>query len=114
MSLNFHRFDIMAVLAEQGGPNPEKIIDGDPKFTTWNIEEKDGVFAGVWESTPGAWRVTYDEWEFCHILSGHSVLEEKGGGIHDLRAGDSFIIRPGFKGIWRVLETTRKEYVVRV
>ncbi|NJR13797.1 MAG: cupin domain-containing protein [Phyllobacteriaceae bacterium] len=113
MSLNFQRFDILAVTPEHGAPNPEKVLDGQPKHTIWEIENHDGVSAGVWECTPGAWRVTYDEWEVCHILSGHSVLEEKGGGIHDLRAGDSFIIRPGFKGIWRVIETTRKEYIVK-
>ena len=114
MSLVFKRFDPHTAMAEEGGPNPEKILDGDPRVTTWNIEEHDGVFSGIWECTPGAWRVTYTEWEYCKILSGHSVLQEKGGDIHDLRAGDSIIIRPGFKGIWRVIETTRKEYVVRV
>ena len=113
MSLTFKRFDYMAAMMEEGGPNPEKILDGDPKFKTWNIEEHDGVFSGVWECTPGAWRVTYDEWEYCKILSGHSVLLEKGGDIHDLKPGDSIILRPGFKGIWRVIETTRKEYVIR-
>jgi len=29
-----------------------------------------------------------------------------------LRAGDSFVLRPGFKGSWEVLETTRKQYVI--
>ena len=29
-------------------------------------------------------------------------------------AGDSFVIKPGFKGTWEVLETTRKEYVIRL
>ena len=113
MSLVFTRLDPMLASPEEGGPNPEKILDGDPQFTTWNVESHDGVHAGIWECTPGAWRITYDEWEYCKILSGHSVLEEKGGGIHDLREGDSIIIRPGFKGIWRVITTTRKEYVIR-
>jgi uncharacterized cupin superfamily protein len=31
-----------------------------------------------------------------------------------LKAGDSFVIRPGFRGTWEVIETTRKHYVVRV
>jgi hypothetical protein len=26
---------------------------------------------------------------------------------------DGFVLRPRFKGIWEVLETTRKEYMVR-
>jgi uncharacterized protein len=28
------------------------------------------------------------------------------------RAGDSFVIRPGFRGVWEVIETTRKDYVI--
>jgi hypothetical protein len=31
-----------------------------------------------------------------------------------LRAGDSWIIRPGFEGTWEVVETTLKDYVIRV
>ena len=53
-------------------------------------------------------------WEFCHILSGVSVIAEDGGEARTVRAGDSFVLRSGFKGSWEVLETTRKEYVVRL
>ncbi len=97
------------------GPPAERILAGSPKFRTWNIEERDGgLYAGIWESTPGKWRIEYDEWEFCHILSGVSVIAEDGGEARTVRAGDSFVLRSGFKGSWEVLETTRKEYVVRL
>ena len=99
---------------EVGRPDPERLVSGDPVHRTWNTEDRDGLYAGVWESTPGAWRVVYDEWEFCHILSGHSILTEDDGTVHVLRAGDAFVIRPGFTGTWDVVETTRKEYVIRL
>jgi uncharacterized cupin superfamily protein len=99
---------------ETGRPDPSRLVSGDPVHTTWNAEERDGLYAGVWESTPGAWRVVYDEWEFCHILAGHSVLTADTGEVHVLRAGDAFVIRPGFTGIWEVIETTRKEYVIKL
>lgn len=99
---------------EEGRPDPSRVISGDPRFTTWNAEERDGLYAGVWEATPGAWRVVYDEWEFCHILAGVSVLTEDGGAARRLTAGDAFVIRPGFTGVWEVIETTRKEYVIRL
>jgi uncharacterized cupin superfamily protein len=99
---------------ETGRPDPARLVAGDPVHRTWNAEVRDGLYAGVWESTPGAWRVVYDEWEFCHILSGHSVLTADTGEVHVLRAGDAFVIRPGFTGIWEVVETTRKEYVIRL
>ena len=99
---------------EVGRPDPGRLVSGDPVHRTWNVEDRDGLYAGVWESTPGAWRVVYNEWEFCHILSGHSVLSSDDGEVHVLRAGDAFVIRPGFAGTWEAVETTRKEYVIRL
>ena len=101
--------------AEVSKPAQGRLISGDPLLATWNVEEAEGgLYAGIWEATPGKWRVEYDEWEFCHILSGVSVVTEDGGAAHTVRAGDSFVLRPGFRGTWEVVETTRKEYVVRL
>lgn len=78
-------------------------------------ESADGkLFAGVWESTPGKWRIVYDEWEYCSLLSGVSVITDDGGLSRRLSAGDAFVLRPGFAGTWEVLETTRKLFVVRL
>ncbi|MFT3809807.1 MAG: cupin domain-containing protein [Micropepsaceae bacterium] len=78
-------------------------------------ESADGkTFAGVWEATPGAWRIVYDEWEQCCILSGISEIMADGGAPRRVKAGDQFVIEPGFTGIWRVIETTRKSFVVRL
>lgn len=111
---HFIRLETAAASPEFDAPADGRIVSGAPRFTTWNIEERDGLYCGIWESTPGAWRISYDEWEYCRILAGHSVIEEEGGALHELRAGDSFILRPGFNGVWRVVETTRKEYVIRL
>ena len=108
-------FDLATITPETGAPAPDRLISGDPQFTTWNIEEASGgLYAGIWQSTPGKWQISYDEWEYFHILEGHSVVTEDGGTAVHLRAGDSYILRPGFKGTWEVLETTRKDYVIRV
>ncbi len=115
MTDRFLPLDLSGVAIEEGAPPPERIISGDPKFNTWNVEEQaGGLYAGVWESTPGKWRIQYDEWEYCRILSGVSVITEDGGEARRVTAGDSFIIRPDFKGAWEVIETTRKEYVIRL
>ena len=114
MSATFARLTPQATEPEVSRPDPGRVVSGDPVFTSWDIEDRDGLYAGIWQSTPGAWRVAYDEWEYCHILSGHSVLTAEDGAQHVLRAGDSIIIRPGFRGVWEVIETTRKDYVIRV
>lgn len=94
-------------------PDPAKLVSGDPVHTTWNIEDRGGLYCGYWQSTPGCWRVAYSEWEYVHILEGHSVLTGEGGAALTLRAGDSCIIRPGFAGTWEVRDTTLKHYVIR-
>ncbi|MCO5072452.1 MAG: cupin domain-containing protein [Rhizobiaceae bacterium] len=107
--------DKNSVEPELGAPVADRVVAGVPKFRTWNVEEAEGgLYAGIWEATPGKWRISYDEWEFCHILSGISVITEDGGEARTVRGGDSFVLRPGFKGTWEVVETTRKEYVVRL
>lgn len=108
-------FDISGIEPEDDAPADDRLISGDPKFRAWNLEDRDGkLFAGVWEATPGKWRISYDEWEYCHILDGVSILTEDGGEPRTVKTGDSFIIRPGFNGTWEVVETTRKEYVIRL
>lgn len=101
------------ITPETSRPGPDRLIEGDPVHTTWNIEDRDGLYCGLWQSTPGKWRISYDEWEYVHILSGHSILTDAAGTETHLRAGDSYVIRPGFKGTWQVVETTLKDYVIR-
>jgi uncharacterized protein len=100
--------------SEISRPDPGKVVSGDPVHRTWNLEERDGLWCGIWESTPGAWRVAYEEWEYCRILAGVSVLTGDGAEPMTVQAGDSFVIRPGFAGVWEVIETTRKDYVIRL
>ena len=42
------------------------------------------------------------------------MITETGGAAHRLVVGDSFILRPGFRGTWQVLDTTIKDYVIRI
>lgn len=114
MTSHFLHVDAAGVDGEISRPDPAKVLAGDPVHTAWNVEERDGLYCGVWQSTPGKWRIAYDEWEYCHILAGVSVLTEEGGAARTVKAGDAFILRPGFKGTWEVVETTRKEYVIRL
>ena len=94
-------------------PDAATLVSGDPVHTTWNLEDSDGLYAGLWQSTPGKWRVSYSEWEYFRILSGYSILTGADGSVTQLHAGDSLIIRPGFDGTWEVVETTLKDYVIR-
>lgn len=108
------RFDPAAVPPETGAPAADRLISGNPVFTTWNLEEAEGgLYAGLWQSTPGKWRISYEEWEYFHLLEGYSIVTEEGGEPIHLRAGDRLVLRPGFQGTWEVIETTLKDYVIR-
>jgi uncharacterized cupin superfamily protein len=103
------RDDVEAVVER---PDAAKVLAGDPVHTTWSLEEKGNLFSGMWQTTPGKWRVSYAEWEYVHIHAGHSILTDADGVETHLRAGDSYIIRPGFEGSWECVETTLKDYVI--
>lgn len=102
------------IAPEVARPAAEKLLVGDPVHTTWNMEDSHGLYCGLWQSTPGAWRIRYTEWEYMHILQGVSVVTDAAGVAVTLRAGDSYVIRPGFAGTWEVVETTLKDYVIKV
>ena len=70
----FCRLDITGIEPELSAPAPERLLAGDPQFRSWNVEDSgDGVYAGVWESTPGHWRIEMalgeHERERHHILT---------------------------------------------
>ncbi|MDX8482917.1 MULTISPECIES: cupin domain-containing protein [Mesorhizobium] len=100
----------------EGQPLPDRLVEGDPRFLSWDIAQTaDGaVKAGVWEVTPGAYRsIKGETFEFCYILSGVSELIEDGCQPRRIAAGDAFVMHPGFTGVWRAIETTRKLWVSR-
>ncbi|MBZ9847742.1 cupin domain-containing protein [Mesorhizobium sp. CA14] len=93
---------------------PERLIAGDPAFKTWaqDVAKDDLVHTGVWEATPGETRsIKGDKFEFCHIVSGVVEITPDAGETVTYRAGDSFVMKPGFTGVWKTIETVRKIYV---
>lgn len=94
---------------------PERLIAGDPLYKTWMLDEaRDGAIrTGIWEATPGETRSFKGEtFEFCYILSGRAEITEDGKAPVTYGPGDSFVMKPGFTGIWKTIETVRKIFVV--
>jgi uncharacterized cupin superfamily protein len=78
---------------------------------TWEQDSSraDSVKTGVWEATPGENRsIKGETFEYCHILSGVVELTEEGKEPRIFRAGDSFVMKPGYVGVWKTIETVRK------
>lgn len=95
-------------------PDPDRVVVAGATGGTQNLyESADGrVFAGVWRASPGAWRVKYDEMEYCHITQGRARLTGSDGTVLDVSQGDGFVIPNGFEGVWEVLDAMEKHYVI--
>ncbi len=95
-------------------PAADRLLAGSPRQKTSNVFADNGgkFFAGVWESTPGKWRVSYSENEFCHVTAGRIRITDKSGAEREFGAGDTFVVPAGFEGTWEVLEAARKLYVI--
>lgn len=93
---------------------PEKLVKGNPVTQTWNhfTGEDDRLYCGIWESSKGTVKVSYDEWEFCHFIQGEAVLTREDGKSWRLSKGDAFIIPGGFKGTWETVRKVKKHYVI--
>ena len=102
-----------SVSPTHSSPPTGDIIDGAPEFTTWTLENKDGLRSGIWQCTPGKWSMTYEVWEYVHILEGFTIITPQDGDPVELHAGDSYIFRVGLGCTWDVKQTLLKEFVTR-
>jgi len=101
--------------AREYRPPADRVIEGDIICRSWDVDSDKGglVRAGVFESTVGTNRsIKGETWEYCAILSGVAEITEDGKEPILMKAGDHFIMKPGYKGTWRTLETVRKIWVV--
>jgi len=101
---------------EYDHPQPARLVDGNPKRTTWNhyTNATGEVFAGVWTCEVGAWRIEMGptEDEFFFVTDGHCRLTSDEGVVVEIGAGDSLVIPAGFTGIFAVLTPLKKHYMI--
>lgn len=93
---------------------PEKLIRGETRQSTLNMFSDPGneFHCGIWEGAPALWRVSYSEYEFCHILQGRIRITDESDNSITVGPGDNFVISAGFKGTWETLEPAKKIYVI--
>jgi uncharacterized cupin superfamily protein len=93
---------------------PGTVVSGDPatRLQNYFTDNTGQFFCGIWESSPGKWRVSYSENEFCGILSGRVILTGADAEPHEFKTGDAFVIPAGFEGTWETIEPVRKWYAI--
>lgn len=108
--------DFETAVAERSALNvaPERLLSGTPEQKVANFfSDTTGQFhCGVWESSPGKWKVRYTENEFCYLTAGKIRISDADGRSKSFGPGASFVIPAGFEGEWEVIESARKLYVI--
>ncbi len=92
------------------------VVEGTPTMKTCVLHTSaDGsMISGYWEATPGTYHATYTEYEFVHIIAGKLVITPEGGAPVNLGPGDAFVVEAGFKGLWKIEETIRKHFAIKL
>ncbi|MBL0374912.1 cupin domain-containing protein [Rhizobium sp. KVB221] len=92
------------------------VVEGTPSMKTWVLHtSNDGsMISGYWEATPGTYHATYTDYEFVHVMQGKMTITPDGGVPVVLGPGDAFVVEPGFKGLWKIEETIRKHFAIKL
>jgi uncharacterized cupin superfamily protein len=114
--------DITSVLRLEDTPLTEPAVPIDPSTvpTGANIFERTRILyadvtgemtVGLWESSPGAWRIETVEEEYVRLLHGEIRLSDSKGGSRHFKPGDSFFVPERFRGVWESIGEVRKIFV---
>ncbi|GAA4916542.1 hypothetical protein EV188_104506 [Actinomycetospora succinea] len=92
----------------------EDADSGRPAMHIHGVMTESSANVGVWECEPGGWPVVERSGtEFCYVVSGSAVITAADTGRrHDLGAGDTLVLPPGWSGRWDVTRRMRLVYVV--
>ncbi len=110
-----------AIVAFRTGGDPQdapfdaaRLLAGAPRASVDNrySDASQQFHCGTWASTPGRWKVSYTEHEFCYLLEGRVRLVSSDGDAVEFGAGDAFVVPAGFTGTWETLESARKHYAI--
>lgn len=97
---------------EDWGAHPRP-LNGTAPHTYGKIYYADdqGHENGIWECTPGSYRLERASHEMCFILEGHWLLTGDLGDTYELKAGDMITLEKGWQGESQVVERVRKAYL---
>ena len=94
--------------------NPVAVPLGEPVAVTsvTSVERSDGVETGIWECTPGRWRLSIPRDELCHFLEGDATYRHDNGEVIEIRPHTLVLFPAGWTGECEVRETLRNTYML--
>jgi len=92
----------------------DKIVSGYPQsaYKVLYTSKTEEFTAGIYECTPGKWKTSYTEDEFCTLIEGRLRMTNDKGEVQEFQAPDSFLIPSGYSGTWEPLSQLRKFFVI--
>lgn len=92
----------------------DRVLAGNPRaaHAVLHASASGEFFTGVYECTPGKWKVSYGEDEFCTLIEGRVRLTNEAGEAQEFAAPDSFTIPAGYAGTWESLTPVRKFFAI--
>lgn len=103
--------NVLSLELEDTGVHKMALEGTSPQTAFKSLFTEDGHDAGVWQCGPGKYRLERDSNELFVLLAGHWVLAGDEGDVYDLEAGDTLLLRKGWKGVAEIFETIRKVYI---
>lgn len=73
---------------------------------------EENVSTGVWECTPGRLRRQIMQAEYSHFTQGRGVFTPDDGAPIPFQAGDAIYFSANTHGVWEIIETVRKTYLI--
>lgn len=106
--------DLQLGLQPLGYSFPDQVVAGDPEEVGHIFHDRQISQAtiGIWESKAGT--VSFDAYPFdelCILVEGNLALVGSDGAAETFRAGDVFLIRKGWAGLWIMHAPIKKYYV---
>ena len=96
-------------------PRADRLVSSNPKRLTQSLYEHPNMNCGIWQCEVGAWNIVFadNKQEFFQIIEGIvRIHDAQTQSFIEVKAGESGIIPPSFKGTFEVVEAVKKYFVV--
>jgi len=94
------------------GPQAEMLEGASQSSGKLLWKDGKGAECGVWDCTPGRWRLALPADELCHFVSGNATYTSDEGEVIKVNAGTVVHFKQGWQGECHVHDTIRNVYML--
>lgn len=94
---------------------PDDVLSEQWTEHAWNrLVTGGGIAIGSWHGEPGRLRIEDQPHDELSVIQrGRVAIVDADGTRSEFGAGDAFVLRAGFSGVWETLEPTEKVYALQ-